>query len=84
MTLAAALPSLAPPSPAPNPRFVRSLGPHHFAYLRAVAEGLSVADCARRYSRHRARPRSENGAPRSRRRGARRGPAPGRCRLALS
>ena len=36
-------------SPAPGARFVRRLGPHHFAYLRACAEGLSVADCARRY-----------------------------------
>ena len=25
------------------------LGPHHFAHLRAVAEGLDLADCARRY-----------------------------------
>ncbi|CAM3604678.1 tyrosine-type recombinase/integrase [Polaromonas hydrogenivorans] len=30
-------------------RFVRRLGPHHFAHLRAVAEGLSLAECARRY-----------------------------------
>ena len=30
-------------------RFVRRLGPHHFAHLRACAEGLGVADCARRY-----------------------------------
>jgi len=37
-------PALAPPS-----RFVRRLGPHHFAHLRAVAEGLSLAECARRY-----------------------------------
>jgi site-specific recombinase XerD len=27
----------------------RRLGPHHFAYLRAVAEGLERTDCARRY-----------------------------------
>ena len=38
-----------PSSPAPTARFVRRLGPHHFAHLRACAEGLSVADCARRY-----------------------------------
>ena len=36
-------------SPAPGARFVRRLGPHHFAYLRAVSEGLYLADCARRY-----------------------------------
>ena len=30
-------------------RFIRRLGPHHFAYLRAVAEGLDVDDCAQRY-----------------------------------
>jgi integrase len=35
--------------PAPGARFVRRLGPHHFACLRAVAEGLDVGDCARRY-----------------------------------
>ncbi len=29
--------------------FVRRLGPHHFAHLRAVAEGLSITDCAKRY-----------------------------------
>ena len=38
-----------PSSPAPGARFVRRLGPHHFAYLRAVAEGLDVGECARRY-----------------------------------
>ena len=38
-----------PSSPAPGGRFVRRLGPHHFAYLRAVAEGLDLGDCARRY-----------------------------------
>ena len=27
----------------------RRLGPHHFAYLRAIAEGLDRTDCARRY-----------------------------------
>ena len=43
------------PSPRPNPDararavFVRRLGPHHFAHLRAVAEGLDITDCARRY-----------------------------------
>ena len=30
-------------------RFVRRLGPHHFAHLRAVAEGLDLGECARRY-----------------------------------
>ena len=29
--------------------FVRRLGPHHFAHLRAVAEGLDLGECARRY-----------------------------------
>ncbi|MFZ3141259.1 tyrosine-type recombinase/integrase [Polaromonas sp.] len=33
----------------PTSRFVRRLGPHHFAHLRAVAEGLDLTDCARRY-----------------------------------
>jgi integrase len=37
------------PSAAPTTRFVRRLGPHHFAYLRACAEGLDVGECARRY-----------------------------------
>ena len=32
-----------------SPRFVRRLGPHHFAHLRARAEGLDVGECARRY-----------------------------------
>ena len=36
-------------SPAPTARFVRRLGPHHFAHLRAVAEGLDLTDSARRY-----------------------------------
>ena len=54
MTLPAALPSShssssRSPSPPTSARFVRRLGPHHFAYLRAVAEGLSLADYARRY-----------------------------------
>lgn len=31
------------------PQKARRLGPHHFAHLRAVAEGLPVADAARRY-----------------------------------
>ena len=38
-----------PSSPARSARFVRRLGPHHFAHLRACAEGLDLADCARRY-----------------------------------
>lgn len=29
--------------------FVRRLGPHHFAHLRAIAEGLDLQDCAKRY-----------------------------------
>ena len=48
MTSAGALPSPAFPLPS-RARFVRRLGPHHFAHLRACAEGLSVGDCARRY-----------------------------------
>ena len=36
-------------SAAPSSRFVRRLGPHHFAYLRACAEGLDPCACARRY-----------------------------------
>ena len=28
---------------------MRRLGPHHFAHLRAYAEGLDLSDCARRY-----------------------------------
>ena len=36
-------------SPALSSRFVRRLGPHHFAYLRAVAEGLDLGESARRY-----------------------------------
>ena len=53
-------PALPPVTPSPSPpadaadaaanaRYVRRLGPHHFAYLRAVAEGLAPVDCARRY-----------------------------------
>jgi integrase len=46
-----------PPSSNPSPqtcateerRFVRRIGLHHFAHLRAVAEGLDVAECAARY-----------------------------------
>ncbi|MBG6078198.1 tyrosine-type recombinase/integrase [Polaromonas sp. CG_9.11] len=49
MTPLAALPSKPTPPALENPRFVRRLGPHHFAHLRACAEGLDVADCARRY-----------------------------------
>ena len=49
MTPLAALPS-QPTAPAlESSRFVRRLGPHHFAHLRACAERLSVADCARHY-----------------------------------
>ena len=29
--------------------FVRRLGRHHFAHLRAVAEGIDLQDCAKRY-----------------------------------
>jgi integrase len=32
-----------------NRRLVRRLGPHHFAYLRAIAEGLDANDSALRY-----------------------------------
>jgi len=39
----------AAPAPLPAARYVRRLGPHHFAHLRAVAEGLPLAECARRY-----------------------------------
>jgi len=44
--------SFSPPSAVlapPSRRFVRRLGPHHFAHLRAVVEGLQLSDCARRY-----------------------------------
>ncbi|ABM40106.1 tyrosine-type recombinase/integrase [Polaromonas naphthalenivorans] len=41
--------SNTPSSTLLNTRFVRRLGPHHFAHLRACAEGLAIADCARRY-----------------------------------
>lgn len=30
-------------------RFVRHFGLHHFAHLRAVAEGLDIVQCAARY-----------------------------------
>ena len=33
----------------PETRYVQRLGKHHFAHLRAVAEGVAVIDCARRY-----------------------------------
>ena len=46
-------PSSTPPaSPSSSPssrRFVHRLGSHHFAHLRACAEGLAIVDCARRY-----------------------------------
>jgi len=48
MTSATALSSPVSPFPS-GARFVHRLGLHHFAHLRACAEGLSVADCARRY-----------------------------------
>ena len=35
--------------PAPTATYARRLGPHHFAHLRAVAEGLDVHACAERY-----------------------------------
>lgn len=35
-------------SPASH-RFVQRLGPHHFAHLRATAEGIEIVDSARRY-----------------------------------
>ena len=38
-----------PSSTRPSARFVRRLGPHHFAHLRAVAEGLDLTASARRY-----------------------------------
>lgn len=48
MTPQPTLPTSMGPTPS-GTRFVRRLGPHHFAHLRACAEGLGVADCARRY-----------------------------------
>ena len=36
-------------SRALDTRFIRRIGPHHFAYLRAVAEGLDGNDAAQRY-----------------------------------
>ncbi len=36
------------PAPA-NLRFVTRLGPHHFAHLRATAEGIDLVQSARRY-----------------------------------
>ena len=41
-------PSMPTRSTAPR-RFVRTIGLHHFAHLRAVVEGLDVAECAARY-----------------------------------
>ena len=41
-------PSLLAPS-SEGKRFIRRLGQHHCAHLRAVAEGLDLADCAARY-----------------------------------
>ena len=38
-----------PPATPHASLYRRRLGPHHFAYLRAVAEGLERTDCARRY-----------------------------------
>ena len=34
---------------SPSTSYVRRLGPHHFAHLRAVAEGIPVLESARRY-----------------------------------
>ena len=42
-------PSSTAPAQVRTARFVRRLGPHHFAYLRAVSEGLDLGECARRY-----------------------------------
>lgn len=49
-------PSSGPPPGHPRPdqtprppRLIRRLGPHHFAYLRAIAEGLDANDSAHRY-----------------------------------
>ncbi len=42
-------PSSTAPAQARTARFVRRLGSHHFAYLRAVSEGLDLGECARRY-----------------------------------
>jgi hypothetical protein len=44
-------PSFLPPGSrsAESRRFVRRIGLHHFAHLRAVAEGLDLGDCAARY-----------------------------------
>ncbi|CAM3811423.1 tyrosine-type recombinase/integrase [Polaromonas hydrogenivorans] len=48
MTRSNATPSATLSAP-PAGRFVRRLGPHHFAHLRACAEGLGLVDSARRY-----------------------------------
>ncbi|MDQ3061186.1 MAG: site-specific integrase [Pseudomonadota bacterium] len=37
------------PMPSPSTTYVRRLGAHHFAHLRAAAEGLGVPESARRY-----------------------------------
>jgi len=42
-------PPATPPATPHASLYRRRLGPHHFAYLRAVAEGLERTDCARRY-----------------------------------
>ena len=42
-------PCTAPPAARHAILYTRRLGPHHFAYLRAIAEGLERTDCARRY-----------------------------------
>ena len=34
---------------SPSTSYVRRLGPHHFAHLRAVAEGIPILESARRY-----------------------------------
>lgn len=42
--------SQVPTSSYETPKnFVHRLGAHHFAHLRAAAEGLEIADCAKRY-----------------------------------
>lgn len=42
-------PALMPETPAPTSTCMARPGPQHFAYLRAVAEGVPVAEAARRY-----------------------------------
>lgn len=41
--------TLSIPSSRTSTVFVRRLGPHHFAYLRAIAEGLDLQNSAKRY-----------------------------------